>query len=198
MRFFTSDTHFGHANILRLSNRPFSDIQHHNEMLVKNWNDVVGPDDTVFHLGDVALGTFVDSIEYVRRLNGFKILVPGNHDRISSVEKPSRRERFRPAYEDVFDMIGNEVEMTWIGDTDNGMSVEVSHYPYDGDSHDGDRFTEIRGMDNGIVRIHGHTHQDKIVSHSKNGTLQIHVGVDSHNYTPVSEETIAQIIKENS
>jgi calcineurin-like phosphoesterase family protein len=87
---------------------------------------------------------------------------------------------------------------TWINTDEAGTDVALSHYPYDGDSHDGDRFTEIRPVDRGMILLHGHTHSDKVVSRSKKGTLQIHVGVDSHNYTPVSEETIAQIIKENS
>lgn len=54
--FFTSDTHFGHANIINLCNRPFKDVNHMNNMLVENWNSVVSDDDTVFHLGDFALG----------------------------------------------------------------------------------------------------------------------------------------------
>ena len=54
--FFTSDTHFGHANIINLCNRPFKDVNHMNDMLVENWNSVVSDDDTVFHLGDFALG----------------------------------------------------------------------------------------------------------------------------------------------
>lgn len=47
--FFTSDTHFGHANIINLCKRPFRDVNHMNDMLVENWNNVVTDDDTVFH-----------------------------------------------------------------------------------------------------------------------------------------------------
>ena len=54
--FFTSDTHFGHANIINLCKRPFKDVNHMNDMLVENWNNVVTDDDTVFHLGDFAFG----------------------------------------------------------------------------------------------------------------------------------------------
>ena len=50
--FFTSDTHFNHANIIRFCNRPFIDVAQMNETLIANWNKVVGEDDTVFHLGD--------------------------------------------------------------------------------------------------------------------------------------------------
>ena len=55
--FFTSDTHFNHANIIRFCNRPFKDVSHMNEAIISNWNRVVGPEDIVFHLGDFCLGS---------------------------------------------------------------------------------------------------------------------------------------------
>jgi len=54
--FFTSDTHFNHANIIKFCDRPFKDVELMNETLIANWNRVVGLDDTVFHLGDFCLG----------------------------------------------------------------------------------------------------------------------------------------------
>ena len=52
--FFTSDTHFSHANIMKFCGRPFKNVGEMNNTIIKNWNDVVGPEDTVFHLGDLA------------------------------------------------------------------------------------------------------------------------------------------------
>ena len=53
--FFTADTHFGHANIIKYTNRPFDSPNHMDDILIANWNAVVGPDDEVYHLGDFAL-----------------------------------------------------------------------------------------------------------------------------------------------
>lgn len=49
---FTSDTHFGHKNILRFCKRPWNTVEEMDEGLIQNWNKVVGKDDIVFHLGD--------------------------------------------------------------------------------------------------------------------------------------------------
>ena len=53
MRFwFTGDSHFNHTNIIKYTDRPFKDIYHMNETIIKNWNERVKDEDTVFHLGD--------------------------------------------------------------------------------------------------------------------------------------------------
>lgn len=75
--FFTSDTHFGHFNIIKYCNRPFKTLEEMNETLIQNWNNVVKPKDTIYHLGDFSFG---NSIFFTKRLNGIKILVEGNHD----------------------------------------------------------------------------------------------------------------------
>ena len=193
---FTSDTHFSHKNIITLGDgRPFKDITTHNEMLVYNFNSVIMPGDTLVHLGDVALGPWPDGLNYVRRINGTKYLVPGNHDRVSSVEKPNRREKFRQDYLDVFNGIFGEVEALSLG----GFPVLVSHYPYTGESFEGrpDRFSDLRPVNEGKVLIHGHTHADSVLSRHED-TLQISVGVDARDFFPVSEETIIQLIKDNA
>ena len=76
---FTSDQHYGHKNIIRFCNRPFADIDEHDEALIENYNACVQPGDTVYLLGDFCLGANPDSI--FNRLNGNKHLILGNHDR---------------------------------------------------------------------------------------------------------------------
>lgn len=209
--FFTSDTHFGHARIIELSNRPFRDVKHMNEELVRRWNDVVGPEDKVFHMGDVALGAFEDSMSYVAQLNGYKVLVEGNHDRTfidpdsKRLEKAERyAERFRKAYTDVFDeVIEGDVDHAAehllipylgvnlkAGKSKASQVLRMSHFPYTGDSHDKPRYDRIRPKDDGKTLLHGHTHQSHVLTKSAKGTTQIHVGVDSWDYAPVSLDTL--------
>lgn len=78
---FVSDTHFGHANIIKYSNRPFENAHEMNKALIDNWNNVVKPQDEVFHLGDFAFSDF-NSIKFIlSKLNGYKHFIHGNHDK---------------------------------------------------------------------------------------------------------------------
>ena len=77
--FFTSDTHFHHENIIKFCNRPFTDVQEMDNILVERWNEVVPVDATVFHLGDFAWGGYNVWKNVRERLNGEIILIKGNH-----------------------------------------------------------------------------------------------------------------------
>lgn len=78
---FTSDTHFGHTKVIEYCTRPFKDAEEMNNALRERWNARVAPEDKVFHLGDVAMGPAHLLDGYIAGLNGYKILVKGNHDR---------------------------------------------------------------------------------------------------------------------
>lgn len=80
MIWFTSDTHFGHKNVIAYCNRPFKDVDHMNLELTRRWNERVEPDDTVYHLGDFAMGPTAKHPEIIKNLHGYKILIAGNHD----------------------------------------------------------------------------------------------------------------------
>lgn len=186
---FTSDTHFGHRRILELGQgRPFETIEEHDSALASNWNSVVKPEDTVYHLGDVALGPWEAGLGTIKGLNGYKRFVPGNHDRIFSQEKPGRRENSLPAFAAAFDEILDEMFEIEL----EGVTFRVSHFPsleiLFGDRKD--RFLNLRPTDDGTPIIHGHTHQGGIVTETAKGTLQISVGVDANNWTPVTAESI--------
>ena len=83
--FLVSDTHFGHAGVCRFMRndgvtklRPFEDPAEMDEFMVKAWNERVGKNDKVYHLGDVVINR--KSLGIMRRLNGDKVLIRGNHD----------------------------------------------------------------------------------------------------------------------
>lgn len=81
MIYYTSDSHYFHKNILKYAGRPFENVDAMNRALVERWNAVVKPEDTVWHLGDFALGGQEKNIRtIVPQLNGTIHLVLGNHD----------------------------------------------------------------------------------------------------------------------
>ena len=84
--FFIADTHFGHKKCLTLGKgRPFTSIEEMEETIVSNWNKKVKPEDTVYVLGDFCWGFNVKRTKsLVNLLNGQKILVYGNHDRLDA------------------------------------------------------------------------------------------------------------------
>lgn len=78
---FTSDTHWGHKNIIQYSQRPFKSVEDMNEKLIAEWNARVDQHDTVYHLGDFAFMPYDVLKRTARRLNGTKHLILGNHDK---------------------------------------------------------------------------------------------------------------------
>ncbi|HHK73820.1 MAG TPA: hypothetical protein ENJ57_01505, partial [Rhizobiales bacterium] len=80
--FFTSDTHFGDPNIIRIRKRPFDSIAEMDAAMIANWNSVVKTTDRVYHLGDFAHRDCFNGAEYLEKLNGEIHLIIGNHDDI--------------------------------------------------------------------------------------------------------------------
>jgi len=79
--FFTADTHFGDPHVLRHGRAHYGTVAAHDAALIANWNAVVGPEDTVWHLGDFAVEASRERCAAVfSELHGVKHLVRGNHD----------------------------------------------------------------------------------------------------------------------
>lgn len=82
--FFCSDHHFNHKNILTFKDyegcpvREFRDVDHMNEAMIEFHNEVVNPNDRVYFLGDVSINE--KGLQFVKRMNGKKVLIKGNHD----------------------------------------------------------------------------------------------------------------------
>jgi calcineurin-like phosphoesterase family protein len=184
---FTADLHFGHANIIEYSRRPFRDVVAMDKALVTRWNETVAPDDTVWVLGDVALGQIELSLAHVARLAGRKRLLAGNHDRCWAGHG-RRAEGWAEQYLQAgFDEIHHgEVVLSL-----EGTQVLACHFPYRGDSHDLDRYVAARPVDHGLWLLHGHVHE----RWRQRGRM-LNVGVDAWDYRPVSAATLAEIVNQ--
>lgn len=79
----TADSHFSHGNIITYENRPYASVKEMDKHLIEVWNTYVKPHDVIFHLGDLFFGNRDRQFEIARRLNGRKILILGNHDKLS-------------------------------------------------------------------------------------------------------------------
>ena len=132
----TSDTHWGHKNIMKFcpeSRARFrDDVAYMNEAMVQEWNDLIGVDDTVYILGDVAFLPAEKAVATVRRLNGKKILVEGNHDR-----KLLQDQDFRDCFEQIHKYLDAQF---------NETKVVMFHYP----------IAEFDQQHRGSVHFHGH------------------------------------------
>ena len=111
--FFTSDLHFGHKNIIRFDNRPFSSVEEMDAALIKNWNAKVSEEDTVYVLGDISWYNDARTAAIFDLLHGHKILIKGNHDRVHG------QVRF------CFDEITEYKEITLEGN----KHIVLCHYP---------------------------------------------------------------------
>lgn len=82
MIYITSDLHFGHKSVMKFcpNTRPWSDKDEMNQALIQHWNDLVGVDDTIYHLGDFSFMRRGKTEEVLSQLNGNKIFILGNHD----------------------------------------------------------------------------------------------------------------------
>lgn len=166
--FFTSDTHFGHENIINLCQRPFSSVQEMNDEMIRRWNSVVSEGDTVYHLGDFALGQKYLWPSYREQLNGSIILIAGNHDR-------NKRGIIYPVLISLMRAYGSMY-------LDERPTVILAHIPPGNDLDRG--FLREMSLDPyADVLLCGHVH--KAWKYSEyDGKTVINVGVDVWDFTP--------------
>ena len=185
-RWWSSDQHFGHTNIIRYCGRPFVDTDAMAAAMVDRWNDVVADSDEVWMLGDLVMNQLlVNLAAHVARLKGRKILVPGNHDACWQGHRKGPRQV--PAYYEIGGIahIIDDPSPVVIA----GQQLRISHFPYLIDTHHDLRYIEHRPDDDGGWLLHGHIHE----KWRQNGR-QINVGVDAWDFAPVSDDTISEMI----
>ena len=166
--FFTADTHVGHQNILKFCGNTrfqWDSVEDMADALRYGWNNVVGPNDTVYHLGDVGMRVSAKALsDCVRSLNGHKVLVVGNHDK-----KALKSNDFLSCLDRV--TLYHELKV-------NKRKFVLCHYP----------FEAWNGSNHGSIHLHGHTHGEG--RHIKN---RVDVGVDGPlGHFPMSVDTIVK------
>ena len=183
MMFFTADHHFGHANIIKYCNRPFANVDEMDTELIRRWNEVITPGDTVFHLGDFTLGEYAEM--YMNLLHGELCIlnIPFHHDR-----------RWLERY----NMIGQKflfqtvaTVKTYLNDwtcdiqllpaiytlEHDGVVLALSHFP----------LKEWDRKHYGAIHLHGHSHGNLVYDDKA-----YDVGVDNNDFYPVSFTAIKE------
>jgi len=174
---FTSDLHLSHNKEFLWGPRGFKNEKEMNEAIVENWNSVVKPGDEVYNLGDMALSDIKDAAKYLRQLNGTHLWIYGNHDTDKKIDY------FADEVSNLY-MIG----YAWVIKYDKKYSLYMSHYPTLTTNYDDKHFSQH------VINLHGHTHQKVNWLHSDN-PFMYHVGMDSHNNTPVHIDEVLTDIR---
>lgn len=130
-----SDPHFGHKNVIKYSPRPYADVTEMNEMLIHNYNSVVGVNDYVIWCGDVAFLNDTLANNILRRLNGYKILIVGNHDMYKKKVK-------KLEFDEIYLLYDIEI---------GGVTIVFTHFP-------------INNLPKPAISVHGHIHNNDDVS----------------------------------
>jgi calcineurin-like phosphoesterase family protein len=186
--FFTSDTHFGHANIIAYSQRPQFDLndftpserwisenvkrkraRQMDDFLITEWNKVVTNDDEVYHLGDFCFGTSEDALRYLNALN-FKRLnfIWGNHDK--AMKDIYNRNKQPHGFYFAGDMA--EVDIA-------GQTIVLNHY----------KMAVWNRSHHGAWHLYGHSHGS---APNSPHDLSFDVGVDCTGYKPLSFEEVRE------
>ena len=161
MNYYIADPHFGHENIIRLCNRPFSTVEEMDEVMIRNWNAVVKPADDVYIGGDFSYRS-KNAIEILDSLNGFKHLVIGNHD-----TKNLKNPEFRSRFVEIGDILTAK---------ENGIRIIICHYP----------MVAWNGMYREAWHFFGHIHNNENNAQKIMRTIpkSVNIGVDCIGFTP--------------
>lgn len=181
MNYFISDTHFGHFNIIRFDNRPFTTLEEMDYKLIENWNSTVNKDDTIYILGDFSWYKADKTAEILKQLKGHKRLIKGNHDKFLHNAECKKQ----------FDSVVDYDEIT----IDN-KKVILSHYP----------ITFFNGHYHNTIHLYGHVHNShewNFVESIKRQLLEMDIPCSMYNvgamisYMGYTPRTLEEIISNN-
>ena len=165
MKYFTSDLHLGHSNIIESCNRPFASVEDMNDTLFSNFKYVLKSGDILYILGDFAFDKVVGAkfLDYFKTKGVCVHLILGNHD----------SENMQVCFQNYLTTMTIRKKVKIIG---YGHSLLLDHYPL------------FQGKNR--YQLHGHLHND-----DTGDKCHINVGVDKHEFFPISEIEILKIIR---
>lgn len=182
MIYFTSDLHFGHQNVILFDNRPYSCLDEMNDELIKNWNNTVSDEDTIYVLGDMFNKCNLKMMEIIlQQLKGNIILVKGNHDNDKDLTKLKK----------YFKKIVNYFELDY-----KDKKFILSHYPIP---------FYNKMYNNNTYMLYGHVHNTieenyvqkiaQFINEQDRPCKMINVGCMHWGFKPVSIESIINLEK---
>ena len=176
--FLTSDTHIGHDREFIWGPRGFTSLEEHDKTIIKNWNEVVGPNDVVYHCGDLMLGDNSYGIECVKQLNGTIKLVRGNHD--------------TDARWKLYGTLPNVELLGWAEVIKyRKYQFYLSHHPTLTSNLEKAPYLRMH-----LINLFGHTHQQ--TQFFQDMPYLFHVGLDSNNNRPVLLDDAIELMKEKT
>ena len=174
---FTSDTHFGHEEIIRFTGRPFASVEEMDRELIRRWNKTVPEDGIVFHLGDFAFGGAGVWNDLLDCLNGQIYLILGNHD----------MKNLRAGFMQRFVHVAQQMTIR-VGE----QGIVLNHNP----------FLCYGGSYRDVWQLFGHVHSGPNSTTGKDlprlnmlFPRQYDVGVDNNDFRPVSFFQVKRIIE---
>jgi len=178
---FTSDHHFGHENIIKFCDRPFETIEEMDAELIRLWNAVVKPTDTVYHLGDFTLFGPEAASLYFAQLNGIIRVLrnPWHHDKrwIPGHADMSPEYRSKTGTVVTFHPPIVVLEFPEYGDGKHPQTLVLCHYP----------LAVWDRKHYGAWHLYGHSH-----GQYQNDGLSFDVGVDCNHFRPVRLDGVAR------
>ena len=178
MIYFTSDLHFCHQREFLYGPRGFSNIQEHNETIIKNWDKIIKPTDEVYVLGDLMLNNDVEGMRCLRQLVGTIHIILGNHD------TENRVENYRHCYNVTSVSYADKIKY-------QNYHFYLSHYPTITSNFDYDKPLKAR-----LINLCGHTHtKNKFEDWDRYDSPVYHVELDAHDNKPISIDDIIQDIE---
>lgn len=173
----TSDFHFGHDREFVWKARGYSSVEEMNEIQIEKFNSLVQSDDTVYILGDLMLGNNDEGIKCLKRLNGNKYFIRGNHDTDVRVNLYMDEQNANIGF------LGDATTLKY-----RKYYFYMSHYP----TMTGNLQRE--SLHQMTLNLYGHTHQT--TNFYQDMPFMYHVGVDSHDGYPVLLDDIIQQMKD--